>query len=94
MNKAQYWTLNIVGGLCALLLLANLVLAQINERSGEALMGTQNQLNRAQQLQTTMQNLAVRIAEAGKADATLRNLLTRHELKVNLEPQTQPKPAR
>lgn len=94
MSKAQHWTLNLVGGLCALLILVNLVLTLLNERSGAALLGTQNQLNRAQQVQTTLQNLAVRIAEAAKTEAPLRQLLTRHELKVNVEPSNPPKPAR
>jgi len=86
MNKEQFWTLNIVGGSCALLLLSNLILGHFNQR-------LQNQLNRAQQIQLTMQNLAARIAQAGRTEPALRALLVRQDLRVNLgEPEKPSKP--
>jgi hypothetical protein len=30
MSKQQFWTLNIVGGVCALLILSTIVLGQVN----------------------------------------------------------------
>ena len=93
MSKTQYWILNIVGGGCALLLLANLVLGQLNESSGQGLNATQNELNRAQQVQNTIQNLVVRIAQAGQTEPALRDLLTRQDLKVNLNESAPAKPA-
>ena len=93
MSKTQYWILNIVGGVCALLLLANLVLGQLNESSGQGLNATQNELNRAQQVQNTIQNLVVRIAQAGQTEPALRDLLTRQDLKVNLNESAPAKPA-
>ncbi len=84
MSKAQFWTLNIVGGACGLLLLLNLILTQLNEESNRTLVNTQNQLARAQQLKQTMQNLAVRIAQAGQTEPALQALLTRQDLKVTL----------
>jgi hypothetical protein len=93
MSKTQYWILNIVGGGCALLLLANLVLGQLNESSGQGLNATQNELNRAQQVQNTIQNLVVRIAQAGQTEPVLRDLLTRQDLKVNLNESAPAKPA-
>ena len=85
MSKAQYWTLNLVGGACALLILANVVLGRLNENSNGTLAATQAQINRVQQTQTTMQNLAVRIAQAAQSEPTLIELLNRHNLKVNLK---------
>lgn len=95
MNKEQFWTLNIVGGGCALLLLGNLILGRFNQQSNQELLLVQDQINRAQQLQVTMQNLATRIAQAGRTDPALRALLARQDLRVNLsEPDkpSRPKP--
>lgn len=95
MSKEQFWTLNITGGVCAVLILINLILGRLNEQSNQTLILTQNQLTRAQQMQTTIQNLAVRIAQAGRTDPALNAVLTRQDLKVTLndanEP-TKPKP--
>jgi hypothetical protein len=95
MSKQQFWTLNVVGGVCALLLLINLVLGRLNEQSNQSLVLTQQQLNRAQQMQTTIQNLAVRVAQVGQTNAALAAVLKRQDLKVTLnnpETPTQPKP--
>jgi hypothetical protein len=95
MSKEQFWTLNVVGGVCALLLLINLVLGRLNDQSNRELVDNQNQLNRAQQMQTTIQNLAVRVAQAGQTNAALAAVLKRQDLKVTLnnpDEQTQPKP--
>jgi hypothetical protein len=83
MTKTKYWILNLVGGLCGLFLAANIVLAQTNERAGVALNQNQQQLNHAQQVHSTMQNFAVRIAQVGETEPVLRDLLVRHDLKVN-----------
>ena len=95
MSKEQFWTLNVVGGVCALLLLINLVLGRLNEQSNQVLVLTQQQLNRAEQMQKTIQNLAVRIAQAGQTDPALRAVLVRQDLKVTLntpDEPTKPKP--
>lgn len=84
MSKVQFWVLNAVAGACALLLLLNLFLTRLNERSSQDLMLTQNQLARAQQIQTALQNLAVRVAQAGRTDRALAQLLQRHDVRVNL----------
>lgn len=84
MSKVQFWVLNVVAGFCALMLLLNLFLTRLNERSGQDLMLTQNQLARAQQIQTALQNLAVRVAQAGRNDRALAQLLQRHDVQVNL----------
>jgi hypothetical protein len=84
MSKEQFWTLNGVGGVCALLLLINLVLGRLNEQSNRELVGNQNQLNRAQQMQTMMQNLAIRVAQVAQTNAALAAVLKRQDLKVTL----------
>lgn len=91
MSKEQFWTLNGVGGVCALLLLINLILGRLNEQSNRQLLENQGLLNRAQQLQTTIQNLAARIAEAGQTDPALNAVLVRQGITFN-KPDGQTKP--
>ena len=93
MSKAQYLILNGVGGVCAFLVLANLILSRMNESSSQALNKTQAQINHAQQVQTTAQNLLIRIARAAQTEPALRDLLTRQDLKVNLAGENQTKPS-
>jgi hypothetical protein len=90
MSKAQFWTLNLVGGACALLLLANLVVGQFNNRIGNAVLARQTELSRAQQVQTTAQNLILRLAQGAQTNALLRGLMEKHEIKVNF---SAPQPA-
>ena len=84
MNRTQSGILNAVGGICAVLILANLILGRLNARSNQSLVQTQNQLNTAKQMQTTLQNLAVRIAQAAQTEPALLELLKRQELRVSL----------
>lgn len=84
MTRWQYWTLNVVGGACALLILANVILSQLNERTSRTLAATQAQLGRLQQTQSAMQNLVVRVAQAAQSEPVLIELLNQHNLKVNL----------
>ena len=90
MSKEQFWTLNVVGGVCALLLLINLVLGRLNEQSTREYVNNQNQLNRAQQMQTTIQNLAVRVAQVAQTNAALAAVLKRQDLKVTLNNPDEP----
>lgn len=93
MSKERFWTLNIVGGVCALLLLINLILGHLNAQYNQELVLRQNELNRAQQMQTTIQNLAGRIAQAGQTDRALRAVLVRHGITFNTpDGPTKPKP--
>jgi hypothetical protein len=94
MSKRQFWILNLVGGLCALVLLGNLVLALLNKRLNQSVLATQARFNQAQQLQTTAENLLVRIAQSGQNEPSLKALLVRHDFQVNLSEarQTSPKP--
>ena len=52
-----------------------------------------NQFDQAQQLQNTAQNLVVRIAQAGQSDPALRDLLAKHDFKVNLNTNSPTKPS-
>ena len=92
VSKTQFWILNCVGGVCALLILVGLVMVPLNQRLNKSVVATQNQFNQAQQLQTTAQNLILRIAQAGQTESSLRDLLARHDFKVNLNSETQPNP--
>ena len=91
MSKTQFGILNVVGGLCAVLILSNVVLTRLNSRLNQSLLERQNQLNTTQQLQTTLQSLAVRIAQAAQTESALRDLLKRHDLQVTLNVDGQTK---
>ena len=93
MNKAQFSALNLVGGACALLILCNLVLAWLNGRLNQSVAQTQSQFNQAQQVQTTAQNLVLRVAQSGQSDPALRGLLAKHDFNVNLNTNSQVRPA-
>lgn len=93
MSKTQFWILNGTGGACAVLVLANLLIARMNESTSRKLNDTQADINRAQQVNNTAQNLVVRIAQAAQNDAALRELLVRQDLKVNFTGEKQPNPA-
>ena len=56
----------------------------LNARLNQRVAAGQNQFGQAQQLQNTAQNLVVRVAQLGQTDSTLRQLLDKHEFKVNL----------
>lgn len=94
MSKAQFWLLNFVGGAGAVLLLGNLLFVRLNERVIRELEATQARINRAQQVRNTAQNLIARIAQAAQTEPALKDLLARHELKVDLdtEPAAHPAP--
>jgi hypothetical protein len=91
MSKTQFGILNFVGGLCAVLILCNVVLGRLNNRLNQVLVQTQTQLNAAQQVQTTLQSLAMRIAQAAQTEPVLRDLLKRHDLRVSLNVDGQTK---
>jgi hypothetical protein len=93
MSKAQFSALNLVGGVCALLILCNVVLGQLNGRLNRSVAEMQNQFNQAQQVQNTAQNLVVRVGQAGQTDPALRNLLAKHDFKVNLNTNSQSQPS-
>jgi hypothetical protein len=84
MNKAQFSALNVVGAVCGLLILCDVGLGMLNGRLNAQVAQTQAQFNQAQQIQTTAQNLVLRIAQAGQTDPALRALLAKADFNVNL----------
>jgi hypothetical protein len=89
----QFMALNVVGGLCGLLILCDLGLAFANGRLNQAVATTQVQLGQAQQIQTTLQNLVLRVGQAGQTDPALRDLLARHDFRINLNTNSPARPA-
>jgi hypothetical protein len=61
MSRAQFVALNVVGGLCGLLIVGDLVLGLLNGRLNQSVAANQNQFGQAQQVQNTAKNLVVRI---------------------------------
>ncbi len=86
-------TLNVVGGVCGLLILCDIGLGLLNNRLSQSVMGNQSQFQQAQQIQNTAQNLVVRCAQAGQTDAALRALLVKHDFKVNVNTNNPPRTA-
>jgi len=84
MSKSQFWILNSVAGVCALLMLANILVGQSNRRSAASVAALRTELNHAQQVQVTAQNLMTRVARAGQTNALLRQLLDQHGINVSL----------
>jgi hypothetical protein len=84
MSKTEFWILNVVGGICALVIAAGLILSLLNQRLNQEVMITSNRFGQAQQLQQTARNLVLRIAQDGQKDDSLRLLLARHQINVNV----------
>jgi hypothetical protein len=93
MSKAKLSALNVVGGVCALLILGDLVLAYFNSRLNGQVAEMQAQFNQAQQVRNTAQNLGVRINQAAQTDAALRELLAKHDYFKIAQAPGAPKPA-
>ncbi len=85
MSKQQFWTLNVVGGICALLILGTIVLGEVNNRMNQSALFRQSQFNRAQQMQGTARNLLSRIAQDAAKEPELKALLDRHQVRFNPE---------
>jgi hypothetical protein len=95
MSKAQFLTLNALGGLCAVLILGTVIFTQINARLNESLARNQAiyqpRFAEAQQRLATFENLAVRIAQGAQTNAPLLDLMKRHGVSVNLKVNGQDK---
>ncbi len=93
MSRIQFTALNVVGGICGLLILCDIGVGLLNHRLNQSVGETQNQFTQAQQVQNTAQNLVVRIAQAGQTDPALRDLLAKHDFKVNLNTNSPARPS-
>lgn len=80
MSKWQFWALNVIGGLTALLIVTNLFLAIGNNRLNREILEGQNQANRAQMVRNTFENLAQRINQFSDKEPALKALLQKHRL--------------
>jgi len=93
MSRVQFMVLNLVGGACGLLIVCDLVLGELNGRLNKSVATTRDQFSQAQQIQNTAQNLVLRVAQAGQTDPALRELLVKHDFKVNLNTNSQTRPS-
>jgi hypothetical protein len=91
MNRVQFIVLNLVGGVLGLLIVCGLVLGTLNNRLTQSVAATRNQFGQAQQIQTTAQNLVLRVAQAAQTDPALRELLDKHDFKINVNTNSQPR---
>jgi hypothetical protein len=92
MSRIQFVVLNLVGGVCALLIAGDLLLGRLNGRLSQSAEATRDQFSQAQRVQETAQNLVVRVAQAGQSDPVLRDLLAKHDFKITMNTNSQTKP--
>ena len=92
MSRTQFILLNLVGGLCGLLIVGDLVLGLLNGRLSQSVAANQNQFGQAQQVQTTAKNLVVRIAQSAEQEPALRELLAKHDFQLSTNKPAQPSP--
>ena len=85
--------LNLVGGACGLLIGVDVALGYHDNRLNKSVAATRDQFGQAQQIQTTAQNLVLRVAQAGQTEPALRELLVKHDFKVNLNTNSQTRPS-
>jgi transcription elongation GreA/GreB family factor len=85
MNKLQFWGLNVVSLILALLLLSHFFFARHNNRLGQALERDRAAINKAQQLEGVLDQLAKRIAKGSDTDPKLKQILVKYGLNVTLE---------
>jgi hypothetical protein len=83
VSRTQFILLNLVGGLCGLLIVGDLVLGVFNGRLNQSVSANQNQFGQAQQVQSTAKNLVVRIAQSAETEPALRELLAKHDFHLN-----------
>ena len=88
MSKAQFWILNFLGGICALLIVGAVVFSRINTRLNDTVTQTQNReqprFNEAQQRFIPFENLAVRVGHGSQTNALLLDLMRKHGVSVAL----------
>ncbi len=92
MSRTQFILLNVVGGICGLLIVGDLVLSIMNGRLNQSVVTNQNQFGQAQQVQATAKNLVVRIAQSAEKEPSLRDLLVRHDFQLNTNKPAQTSP--
>jgi hypothetical protein len=93
MSRVQFMVLNLVGGVCGLLIVCDLILGYFNGRLNQSVAATRDQFAQAQQIQNTAQNLVIRVAQAGRTDPVLRELLVKHDFKVTINTNSPPRPS-
>ena len=92
MSRTQFIVLNLVGGLCSLLIAGDLVLGLLNGRLNQAVAANQGQFGQAQQIQTTARNLVMRIAQSAETEPALRHLLDKHDFPLSTNTPAKPAP--
>jgi hypothetical protein len=92
MSRIQFMVLNLVGGICGLLIAGDLLLGPLNGRLSQSAEATRDQFSQAQRVQETAQKLVMRVAKAGQSDPVLRDLLANHDFRITANTNRQNKP--
>ena len=89
MTRGEYWTLNIVGGLCAAVILLNFTLVQSNGRLSQTVAAAQEVVNSARSYDGTWKNLVE--AARSSPDPAVRAMLVRRKIVLPEAPRETPK---
>lgn len=93
MTRSQSLILNILGISCAVVIFGNMIVASLNSRLTTKLGTAQNQVQRVQNIQNTMNNLVAASSQMAERDPAIKRLLVKHRF-VLPDPQPQTTPAR
>lgn len=79
MTQKQSNIVNILGVACAAIIFSNMILAMINGSLNTRLGAAQTEVQRAQSVQNTMNNLVGQTMRAAEREPALKRLLIRHK---------------
>jgi len=79
MSRKQTNLFNVLGVACAAVVFSNLILATLNGRLNRQLAESQTEIQRAQSVQNTMNNLVGQTMRGAERDPSLKRLLIQHK---------------
>ena len=85
MNKTQYWILNGLALILAVLLMGHYFFAQSNRRMAEATQRGKAQIANSPQMELALDRMAKRVAIGSEIDPQLSEILIRYGLNVTVE---------
>jgi len=101
MTPWQFWTLNVLSVLLAVLILTQYVLVQDLQKRNQLVVEMQQKINAgrqqiaaARQAEQILKVSAIRVAQAAEKEPELKNLLKKYNLNVNLTDSAAPSSAK
>ena len=85
MTRLQFWILNALGALFLALIAIQFVIVRKNTRLNDELVGRQNVIANASQVEPVLDSLGKRIARGSDIDPRLKSLMLKYGMRVTLE---------